>query len=251
MDGRGEPISWLSTKEAAERLGVTLRSLYRFIDEGGLAAYKFGRVIRLKESDVETSSSRAGSRRAASSTSTPRSRARPGWSTAWSWGRWPPRAEPAHGRFVTAFRRRARMSAMADCLFCSIVAGDVPADDRLPRRADGRLPRHHPQAPTHVLVVPTRHIVNAGTVVAEDADDVVALLVAAKAVADAEGIGGQDRGYRLVFNVGPDASNSVAHLHLHVLGRTDPRLVPGLSTARRASPPARSTGVVRAHPARW
>ena len=52
-DVRGEPISWLSTKEAAERLGVTLRSLYRFIDEGGLAAYKFGRVIRLKESDVD------------------------------------------------------------------------------------------------------------------------------------------------------------------------------------------------------
>jgi excisionase family DNA binding protein len=53
-DARSEAISWLSTKEAAERLGVTLRSLYRFIDEGGLTAYKFGRVIRLKESDVET-----------------------------------------------------------------------------------------------------------------------------------------------------------------------------------------------------
>ena len=53
MDVRGETISWLSTKEAAERLGVTLRSLYRFIDGGGLAAYKFGRVIRLKEADVD------------------------------------------------------------------------------------------------------------------------------------------------------------------------------------------------------
>ena len=52
-DGRSEPITWLSTKEAAERLGVTLRSLYRFIDEGGLVAYKFGRVIRLQEGDVE------------------------------------------------------------------------------------------------------------------------------------------------------------------------------------------------------
>ena len=52
-DERSDPISWLSTKDAAERLGVTLRSLYRFIDEGGLAAYKFGRVIRLKESDVD------------------------------------------------------------------------------------------------------------------------------------------------------------------------------------------------------
>ena len=52
-DTARDPISWLSTKEAAERLGVTLRSLYRFIDEGGLTAYKFGRVIRLKESDVD------------------------------------------------------------------------------------------------------------------------------------------------------------------------------------------------------
>lgn len=46
-------IRWMSTKEAAEHLGVTLRSLYRFIDEGSLAAYKFGRVIRLKGEDVE------------------------------------------------------------------------------------------------------------------------------------------------------------------------------------------------------
>ena len=48
-----EEIRWLSTKEASERLGITLRSLYRFIDEGGLVAYKFGRVIRIQESDVD------------------------------------------------------------------------------------------------------------------------------------------------------------------------------------------------------
>ena len=48
-----EPINWLSTKEASERLGITLRSLYRFIDEGDLVAYKFGRVIRIQEDDVE------------------------------------------------------------------------------------------------------------------------------------------------------------------------------------------------------
>ena len=47
-----DAITWLSTKEAAERLGITLRSLYRFIDEGDLVAYKFGRVIRLQEADV-------------------------------------------------------------------------------------------------------------------------------------------------------------------------------------------------------
>jgi excisionase family DNA binding protein len=48
-----DETAWLGTREAAARLGITLRSLYRFIDEGDLAAYKFGRVIRLKEADVD------------------------------------------------------------------------------------------------------------------------------------------------------------------------------------------------------
>lgn len=48
-----DSIRWLSTKEASERLGVTLRSLYRFIDEGDLVAYKFGRVIRVQQTDVD------------------------------------------------------------------------------------------------------------------------------------------------------------------------------------------------------
>jgi histidine triad (HIT) family protein len=107
---------------------------------------------------------------------------------------------------------------MSDCLFCSIVAGDVPAtvvhrDEHTVAFRDIT-----PQAPVHVLVVPVRHIDSAAVVGPEDADDVAAMLVTAKAVADAEGIGGDDRGYRLIFNVGPDASNSVPHLHLHVLG---------------------------------
>jgi excisionase family DNA binding protein len=66
-----EQIRWMSTKEAAEHLGVTLRSLYRFIDEGMVTAYKFGRVIRLQQGDVDGSSSPAGSPPGASSTSTP------------------------------------------------------------------------------------------------------------------------------------------------------------------------------------
>jgi excisionase family DNA binding protein len=52
-DNTDEPIQWLSTAEAANRLGITPRTLYRFIDEGQLAAYRFGRVIRLKTSDVD------------------------------------------------------------------------------------------------------------------------------------------------------------------------------------------------------
>jgi excisionase family DNA binding protein len=52
MSTMAEQIHWLSTKEASERLGITLRSLYRFIDEGDLVAYKFGRVIRIQADDV-------------------------------------------------------------------------------------------------------------------------------------------------------------------------------------------------------
>jgi histidine triad (HIT) family protein len=107
---------------------------------------------------------------------------------------------------------------MSDCLFCNIVAGEVPADivyedDRTVAFRD-----ISPQAPVHVLVIPRRHVTNAATVTVDDADDLAALVVAAKAVADAEGIGTEDRGYRLIMNVGPDALNSVPHLHVHVLG---------------------------------
>jgi histidine triad (HIT) family protein len=107
---------------------------------------------------------------------------------------------------------------VADCLFCSIVAGDVPADIVWTDERTVAFRDINPQAPVHVLVVPKRHITNAGTVGEADAADVTALLTAARAVAEAEGIADEDRGYRLVFNVGPDALNSVPHLHLHVLG---------------------------------
>jgi len=110
------------------------------------------------------------------------------------------------------------MTTDPDCLFCGIVAGDVPAD--IVHRDERTVAFRDiaPQAPVHVLVVPRNHIADASTVGAADADDVVALLVAAKAVADAEGIGSEERGYRLAFNVGADALNSVPHLHLHLLG---------------------------------
>ena len=53
LGGVSEPIQWMGTREACERLGVTLRTLYRFIDEGQLPAYKMGRVIRVQATDVE------------------------------------------------------------------------------------------------------------------------------------------------------------------------------------------------------
>jgi histidine triad (HIT) family protein len=103
-----------------------------------------------------------------------------------------------------------------DCLFCRIVAGEIPAtvvrDDELAlafRDING-------QAPTHVLVIPKAHHADAGALAAADPDALVAVHRTAAAVAAAEGIA--EPGWRLVFNTGPDAGQSVPHAHGHVLG---------------------------------
>jgi len=107
---------------------------------------------------------------------------------------------------------------MDDCLFCMIIERTIPADIVAETERTLAFRDINPVASTHVLVIPKRHIDNAATVTADDADEVAALLLAARAVADAEGIAHPERGYRLVFNVGKDAANSVPHLHLHVIG---------------------------------
>jgi histidine triad (HIT) family protein len=105
-----------------------------------------------------------------------------------------------------------------DCLFCKIVAGDLPSD--IVYETDGTIAFKDisPAADLHVLVVPRRHIIDASTVTAEDGPLLAEMLLAARAVADKAGLATPERGYRLVFNIGPDAMNSVPHLHLHVLG---------------------------------
>ena len=105
---------------------------------------------------------------------------------------------------------------MDDCLFCRIVAGEVPSEEVRSSELTYAFRDIHPAAPVHVLVVPRRHITDAAAVTPADAEVVAALLTEARAVAEAEGV--LASGYRLVFNVGPDALNSVPHLHLHVLG---------------------------------
>jgi histidine triad (HIT) family protein len=107
------------------------------------------------------------------------------------------------------------------CLFCRIVAGEVPSTGVLRTERTYAFRDIDPAMPTHVLVVPTAHIDDAAAVTAEHAGVMAELLTTARAVAEAEGLwsdGDRSRGYRLVFNVGPDALNSVPHLHLHVLG---------------------------------
>ena len=103
-----------------------------------------------------------------------------------------------------------------DCLFCRIVEGEVQADilDRSEHAVAFR--DVNPQAPVHALVIPVRHIDNAATVEATEAAVVADMLVMARRVAQDHGIA--ESGYRLVFNVGEDATNSVGHLHLHVIG---------------------------------
>ena len=103
-----------------------------------------------------------------------------------------------------------------DCLFCGIVAGRVPADIVHEGERTLAFRDISPAAPVHVLVVPRRHVISAATVEAADGEVVADLLRAARSVAEQEGV--LDSGYRLVFNVGDDALNSVPHLHLHILG---------------------------------
>jgi histidine triad (HIT) family protein len=107
---------------------------------------------------------------------------------------------------------------MSDCLFCKIVAGEVSSDTVYETETTVAFKDINPAAPLHVLVVPRRHIDDASVVTAEDGPLLADMLTTARAVAEAAGVATPDRGYRLVFNIGPDAMNSVPHLHLHVLG---------------------------------
>jgi histidine triad (HIT) family protein len=102
-----------------------------------------------------------------------------------------------------------------DCLFCRIVAGEIPAEvvHEGPRTLAFR--DLHPQAPTHVLVIPRDHYEDAAGLAAADPAYLGEVVAAATQVAEQEGLTG---GYRLVANTGGDAGQSVQHLHVHVLG---------------------------------
>ncbi|MFP5220213.1 MAG: histidine triad nucleotide-binding protein [Actinomycetes bacterium] len=104
---------------------------------------------------------------------------------------------------------------MSDCLFCRIVAGEVPADVVHETHRTLAFRDIGPQAPTHVLVVPREHHADAGAVADADPALLAEVMTAAVAVARQEGL---DGGYRLVANTGDDGGQTVRHLHVHVLG---------------------------------
>ncbi|GAA0253380.1 histidine triad nucleotide-binding protein [Actinomadura nitritigenes] len=105
---------------------------------------------------------------------------------------------------------------MTDCLFCKIVSGDVPA--KVVRDSERVLAFRdiNPQAPTHVLVIPKIHHPTAAELAAADPALLSEVLGEAHRVAVDEGIDGT--GYRIVFNTGAQAGQTVFHVHAHVLG---------------------------------
>lgn len=107
------------------------------------------------------------------------------------------------------------MSADPDCLFCRIVAGDVPAELVHENESVIAFRDLAPQAPTHVLVVPRSHYPTAQDLAASEPATAAHLFDAAREIAESESLG---NGYRLVFNTGPDALQSVFHVHMHLLG---------------------------------
>ena len=105
---------------------------------------------------------------------------------------------------------------MADCLFCKIVSGKIPANVVYRDAECIGFDDIHPAAPVHVLFVPKRHIDGLSTLTEGDREAGGHLLLAAATYARSKGL--EQSGYRLVANVGADAGQTVMHLHLHLLG---------------------------------
>ena len=105
---------------------------------------------------------------------------------------------------------------MSDCLFCKIIAGQIPAtmvyqDERVVAIRD-----INPQAPVHFMIIPKEHLPTAKDIRGEHGPLISRMFTAATEVAAEEGIG--ESGYRLAFNVGDDAGMTIHHLHMHCLG---------------------------------
>jgi histidine triad (HIT) family protein len=105
---------------------------------------------------------------------------------------------------------------VSDCLFCRISAGDIPAD--IVARSESAIAFRdiQPQAPVHILVIPTEHFADVPSVAESDPSLASEMLALAAQVARQEGVA--DSGHRLVANTGLEGGQSVGHAHLHVLG---------------------------------
>ncbi|MBK9476261.1 MAG: HIT domain-containing protein [Tetrasphaera sp.] len=120
-----------------------------------------------------------------------------------------------------------------DCLFCRIVSEEIPAEIVAATEFSVAFRDISPAAPTHILVIPRRHVPNAGELAAASAEELADVVLLAREVARSEGLddGGEDDvrpgGYRLVVNTGARSGQSVFHAHVHVLGGRDLGWPPG------------------------
>jgi histidine triad (HIT) family protein len=113
---------------------------------------------------------------------------------------------------------------MNDCLFCRIIHGEIPAKKVYEDEHTYAFDDINPQAPTHVLVVPKKHVSGLKEAEAEDAELIGRCQLVAANIARQRSI---EDGYRTVLNVGPRAGQSVFHLHVHLLGGRNLQWPPG------------------------
>ncbi len=104
----------------------------------------------------------------------------------------------------------------ADCVFCKIIAGEAPGKKLYQDELVSAFRDSHPVAPTHILIVPNKHVDSVNDLTAGDEPIAGRMLTVARHLAEQEGI--QDGGYRLIVNTGANAGQRVFHLHLHLIG---------------------------------
>lgn len=102
-----------------------------------------------------------------------------------------------------------------DCLFCKIIAGDIPSSKVYEDEYVYAFKDINPQAPVHILVIPKVHIASADEISAENSAYVAKIFESIPAIAKAAGL---SNGYRVITNCGEDACQTVKHIHFHVLG---------------------------------
>ena len=102
-----------------------------------------------------------------------------------------------------------------DCIFCKIIAGEIPSTKFYEDETCLAFRDNHPQAPVHIRLIPKQHIPSLREITPENAPIAAHLLEVIPQIAQAEGL---DNGFRVISNVGDDAAQTVKHLHFHILG---------------------------------
>ena len=114
---------------------------------------------------------------------------------------------------------------MTDCLFCKIIDGEIPSDTVYENDDIVAFKDVNPHSPTHILIVPRKHIATINDLKGEDAKIMGEMMLAAQGIAKSEGIA--ESGFRLVINTNDDAGQTVHHIHMHLMGGRNMAWPPG------------------------